>query len=101
MRFNVPLLFFVTPKIHAGSSWDYLVDEAQEVGSTYNAVCTPDFFGFNDKGELQYCGSLDDAGFTDPTNRTPELLNAMRQVAKTGCGLKHQIPSMGCSIKWK
>ncbi|WP_108820162.1 thioredoxin family protein [Pseudovibrio sp. Alg231-02] len=84
-----------------GFKFPYLLDETQEVGRAYNAVCTPDFFGFNNKGELQYRGRLDDAGFDDPTNRTPELLNAMRQVAKTSCGPEHQIPSMGCSIKWK
>ncbi|QUS57122.1 thioredoxin family protein [Pseudovibrio brasiliensis] len=84
-----------------GFAFPYLVDEAQEVGRAYDAVCTPDFFGFNNKGELQYRGRLDDAGFNDPTNRTPELLNAMRKVAKTGRGPEHQTPSMGCSIKWK
>lgn len=84
-----------------GFEFPYLVDETQEVGRAYDAVCTPDFFGFNNKGELQYRGRLDDAGFNDPTNRTPELLNAMRQVAKTGRGPEHQIPSMGCSIKWR
>ncbi|QUS58263.1 thioredoxin family protein [Pseudovibrio brasiliensis] len=84
-----------------GFEFPYLVDETQEIGRAYDAVCTPDFFGFNNKGELQYRGRLDDAGFNDPTNRTPELHNAMRQVAKTGRGPEHQIPSMGCSIKWK
>jgi peroxiredoxin len=84
-----------------GFKFPYLLDEKQEVGRAYNAVCTPDFFGFNNKGELQYRGRLDAAGFNDPTNRTPELLNAMHQVAKTGRGPEDQIPSMGCSIKWK
>lgn len=83
-----------------GFKFPYLVDETQEVGRAYDAVCTPDFFGFNNKGELQYRGRLDDAGFNDPAGRTPELLNAMRQVAETGRGPEHQIPSMGCSIKW-
>ncbi|KZK79058.1 Thiol-disulfide oxidoreductase ResA [Pseudovibrio sp. Ad13] len=84
-----------------GFKFPYLLDETQEVGRAYNAVCTPDFFGFNNKGELQYRGRLDDAGFDDPTNRTPELLNAMHQVARTGHGPEDQIPSIGCSIKWK
>ena len=79
----------------------YLVDEGQEIGRAYGAVCTPDFFGFDAKGGLQYRGRLDDLGMRgDPATRTPELLKAMRQVAQTGHGPKEQVPSMGCSIKW-
>ena len=84
-----------------GFSFPYLLDEDQIVGKTYGAVCTPDFFGFNGKGELQYRGRLDDARMDDVSTRTPELLTAMRMIAKTGNGPKDQIPSMGCSIKWK
>ena len=84
----------------SGWSFPYLVDEDQSVGRAYGAVCTPDFFGFNKDGALQYRGRLDDAAMGDPTNRTPELLNAMTLVAKTGAGPKDQIPSIGCSIKW-
>ncbi|MEP2706626.1 MAG: thioredoxin family protein [Roseibium sp.] len=78
----------------------YLVDEDQSVGKAYGAICTPDFFGLNTDGELQYRGRLDDARMGDATNRTPELLSAMRQIAETGNGPKEQLPSMGCSIKW-
>ncbi len=85
---------------HFGFPFPYLVDEGQKVGKAYGAVCTPDFFGLNKKGELQYRGRLDSAGMSDPTNRTPELLNAMRQIAETGEGPREQHPSMGCSIKW-
>ncbi|MCM2678079.1 thioredoxin family protein [Echinimonas agarilytica] len=83
-----------------GFEFPYLVDETQEVGKAYNAVCTPDFFGFNARGELQYRGRLDDAKMRDATNRTPELLNAMLQIAETGLGPAEQVASMGCSIKW-
>lgn len=79
----------------------YLVDEDQSVGRAYGAVCTPDFFGFDAKGGLQYRGRLDDIGMRDdPVNRVPELLNAMTMVAETGKGPQDQIASMGCSIKW-
>ena len=85
-----------------GMTFPYLVDKTQEVGKAYGAVCTPDFFGFNAKRELQYRGRLDDVGMNDNVEkRTPELLNAMRQIAQTGSSTKEQIPSMGCSIKWK
>ncbi len=83
-----------------GFTFPYLVDEDQSVGKAYGAVCTPDFFGFNHRGELQYRGRLDSAGMKNPTGRVPELLHAMRQVAQTGQGPQEQRASMGCSIKW-
>ena len=84
-----------------GFPFPYVVDEDQSVGEAYGAVCTPDFFGFNNKGELQYRGWLDNAGMQDPTNRVKELVDAMRLVAETGHGPERQFPSMGCSIKWR
>jgi hypothetical protein len=62
----------------------YLVDEDQSVGKKYGAICTPDFFCFNVKGELQYRGRLDDACMGDAQNRTSELVKAMQMIAKTG-----------------
>ena len=84
-----------------GFSFAYLIDEDQSVGRAYGAQCTPDFFGYNGKRELQYRGRLDDARMGDAQGRTPELVNAMRQIAETGRGPAQQQPSMGCSIKWK
>lgn len=84
-----------------GLTAPYLVDADQSVGRAYGAVCTPDFFGFNAAGGLQYRGRLDDAGRNDPANRNPELLKAMRMIAETGNGPTNQTPSMGCSIKWR
>lgn len=78
----------------------YLVDEDQSVGRAYGAVCTPDFFGFNKDGALQYRGRLDDAHTGDSEGRTRELVNAMTMIAETGQGPREQNPSMGCSIKW-
>ena len=83
-----------------GFSFPYLIDGDQAVGRAYGAVCTPDFFGINAAGELQYRGRLDDAKMGDATNRKPELLEAMRLIAKTGRGPAVQHASMGCSIKW-
>ena len=84
-----------------GFNFPYLVDETQEVARAWGAVCTPDFFGLNAAGELQYRGRIDDAKMGDADDRTPELLNAMRQVAATGKGPFEQVPSMGCSVKWR
>ncbi|MEM7617977.1 MAG: thioredoxin family protein [Pseudomonadota bacterium] len=84
-----------------GMTFPYLIDETQEVARAYDAVCTPDFFGFNASKELQYRGRLDDAKMGNADNRHAELLSAMQQVVETGAGPKDQIPSQGCSIKWK
>ena len=80
----------------------YLHDESQEVARAYDAVCTPDLFGFNDKLELQYRGRLDE-GRTDAPRKGAmrELLDAMRLIAETGRGPAVQHPAVGCSIKWK
>lgn len=81
-------------------TFPYLVDEDQSVGKKFGAVCTPDIFGFNADGELQYRGRLDDAKMGNPTNRKKELVDAMLMIAETGYGPSTQIPSIGCSIKW-
>ena len=79
----------------------YVWDETQQVAKDYDAVCTPDFFGFNANLELQYRGRLD-ASRKDALPDAPrDLFAAMMTVAKTGKGPLEQIPSMGCSIKWK
>ncbi|WP_162651359.1 thioredoxin family protein [Lentilitoribacter sp. Alg239-R112] len=87
-----------------GFNFPYLVDETQEVGKAYGAICTPDFFGLNKKGELQYRGRLDNGAMgsspSELANRDRELFNAMMQVGKTGEGPRQQNASMGCSIKW-
>lgn len=83
-------------------SFPYLFDESQDVAKAFDAVCTPDFFGFNKRSELQYRGRLDASKKeTGPKDAKRELFKAMDQVSKTGHGPKAQIASMGCSIKWK
>ncbi len=80
----------------------YLHDESQAVARAYDAACTPDFFGFNANMELQYRGRLDSSGRNaTPDNLNRDLYEAMKQVAETGIGPVDQIPSIGCSIKWK
>jgi len=85
-----------------GFPFPYLHDEDQAAVRAYDAVCTPDYFGFNADLELQYRGRLDAARKeTSAEGLRRDLLEAMRQVAQTGRGPQDQIPSMGCSIKWK
>ena len=84
-----------------GFGFPYLLDETQAVAKAYGAVCTPDFFGYNAAGELQYRGRLDASRKdTAPADARRDLFEAMKQVAETGKGPAEQIPSMGCSIKW-
>ena len=84
-----------------GFIFPYLIDETQEVAKKYGAVCTPDFFGYNNKLELQYRGRIKELKDLKPVgNSESDLLKAMRLVVKTGKGPKEQIPSMGCNIKW-
>ncbi|MDQ2089612.1 thioredoxin family protein [Marimonas arenosa] len=85
-----------------GYPFPYLYDESQDVARAYDAVCTPDFFGFNADGALQYRGRLDASRKeTGPADLRRDLFEAMKQVAETGRGPEDQIASMGCSIKWK
>ncbi len=85
-----------------GFTFPYLYDETQQVAQSYGAVCTPDFFGYNKDLQLQYRGRLDASRkqAAEPDVRR-DLFEAMKQVAETGQGPENQIPSMGCSIKWR
>ena len=85
-----------------GFPFPYLFDESQEIARAYGAVCTPDFFGMNSDGVIEYRGRLDE-GKKDPPppGAKRELLDGMRLVARTGRGPAEQIPSVGCSMKWK
>ena len=86
---------------HHRFSFPYVIDTTQEVARAYDAQCTPDFFGFNGADELQYRGRLDASRTTLVANARRDLFEAMQQVAQTSRGPQDQIPSMGCSIKWK
>lgn len=79
----------------------YLIDETQEIAKNYGAVCTPDFFGYNADLKLQYRGRLDESRKDAVEGARRDLFEAMKQVSETGKGPIEQIPSMGCSIKWK
>ncbi len=79
----------------------YLHDQDQSVARAYDAVCTPDFFGFNADLGLQYRGRLDASrASAGPVDLRRDLFEAMTHVAETGRGPEDQIASMGCSIKW-
>jgi len=79
----------------------YLLDESQQVAKAYGAVCTPDFFGYNADLGLQYRGRLDASRKDTAQDARRDLFEAMVEIGRSGQGPSEQIPSMGCSIKWK
>ena len=86
--------------VEADFSFPYLLDKTQQVAKAYDAVCTPDFFGFNNQAQLQYRGRFDESRKETAPNSTRDLFHAMQQIAETGLGPKQQFSSIGCSIKW-
>lgn len=79
----------------------YLHDETQAVAKAYDAVCTPDFFGFDIDLKLKYRGRLDDSGREKKPDGARELVMAMHSIALHNAMPAEQHPSIGCSIKWK
>lgn len=85
-----------------GFPFPYVIDPSQEVARAYDAVCTPDFFGFDADLGLQYRGRIAELRNLAPLpGGRRELFEAMREIAATGKGPRDQVPSMGCSIKWR
>jgi peroxiredoxin len=83
-------------------SFPYLQDKTQEIAKAYDAVCTPDFFGYDKNLGLQYRGRLRELkNFVPVKDGESDLLKAMKQIAETDKGPQDQIPSAGCGIKWK
>ena len=82
-------------------NFPYLFDETQNIAKSYDAMCTPDFFGYNNNLELQYRGRIRELDNLKPVRAgDSDLFTAMKQIAETGKGPETQIPSIGCGIKW-
>jgi peroxiredoxin len=85
-----------------GFTFPYLYDESQQVAKAYQAVCTPDFFLFDRNRRLAYRGQLD---ASRPGNNIPvtgaDLRAACTTLLERKAPTREQIPSVGCSIKWK
>jgi len=82
-------------------NFPYLIDQDQSVAREFGAVCTPDFFGYNSKNELQYRGRIAEMKNLKFVNNKNDLLDAMVEISKTQKGPKNQFASAGCSVKWK
>ena len=80
----------------------YLFDYKQEVAKSYGAICTPDFFCFNNKNKLFYRGRLDDVKFkANFLDREKSIINAYVKMIDNNSIEANQVSSMGCSIKWR
>jgi hypothetical protein len=83
-------------------AFPYCFDETQDVARAYSAVCTPDFFLFDQQNRLVYRGQLDDSR---PRNDKPvtgrDLRDAIQAVLEDRPVPPDQKPSIGCSIKWR
>ena len=82
-------------------NFPYLIDSDQSIARNFGAVCTPDFFGYNSKNELQYRGRIAEMINLKFVNDKNDLIDAMIQISRTQKGPKNQFASAGCSIKWK
>ena len=84
----------------ANFNFPYILDSNQEIGRSFDAQCTPEFYFFNKNLELNYRGRLDSNG-KEPEMGHPELYYAIEEVISKGYCSTQQYPSIGCSIKWK
>ena len=102
---NYPEDSFENMKLFADKynfAFPYVYDETQEIAKNYNAVCTPDFYGFDKDLKLKYRGRIDSAEFNKYNDQIErDLFNAMIKIKNEGIGPKIQYNSIGCSIKWK
>jgi thiol-disulfide isomerase/thioredoxin len=85
-----------------GFTFDYVLDETQNVARAYDAACTPDFFLFDRDRRLVYHGQFDSSR---PRNQLPITGADLRAAADAALAGKPvprtQTPSVGCNIKWR
>ncbi|MDA1060450.1 MAG: thioredoxin family protein [bacterium] len=82
-------------------NFPYLADETQEVAKKYKAQCTPDIYVFDKDRKLAYHGRIDD-NWQEPSEvQKEDLADAITAILNGKLPSEDQIPSMGCSIKWK
>ena len=82
-------------------SFPYLIDPSQEVAKSYNAVCTPDLYVYGKNRKLVYRGRIDDNWEDSEKVTQQDLKLALENILSGETITSKQIPSMGCSIKWK
>jgi hypothetical protein len=85
-----------------GYPFPYLFDEAQAAAKAYRAACTPDIFLFDSDFRLVYRGQVDESRPKSGVEATGRDLRAALDAVLAGkAPAGPQVPSLGCSIKWK
>jgi len=84
-----------------GYTFPYLYDEAQEIARAFDAACTPDLYLFDAAGKLVYRGQFDASRPGQGKADASDIRRAVKALADGAPPLPEQIPSVGCSIKWK
>lgn len=84
-----------------GITFPYLIDETQQIAAAFKAQCTPDLYLFDNNRKLVYHGRVDDNWQDESKVTREELKEAITNLAQGKPILEKQIPSMGCSIKWR
>jgi peroxiredoxin len=82
-------------------SFPYLIDPSQKVAKSYDAVCTPDLYVYGKNRKLVYRGRIDDNWEDSEKVTQQDLKLALENILSWEVITSKQIPSMGCSIKWK
>jgi thiol-disulfide isomerase/thioredoxin len=86
----------------AGYLFPYLFDPTQEVARAFDAQCTPDFFLYDAAHRLVYRGQLDDSRPRSDVGVTGRDLRRAIDALLAGAEVPSaQLPSVGCSIKWR
>lgn len=95
---------FENMKLFAGKykiNFPYLIDETQKTAKEYDARCTPDIYVFDRERKLRYRGQIDDNWKDESKVVNKDLENAIDLLLQGKKIEFEQIPTIGCSIKWK
>ena len=85
-----------------GFTFPYCHDETQQVARAFNAVCTPEFYVFDEHRKLVYRGQLDESRRRTQIPLTGSNVRAAIDAVLNCTDINpDQTPSLGCSIKWK
>lgn len=82
-------------------TFPYLIDETQEIAKKYDAICTPDIYVYDKDRKLKYRGRFDDNWKEEEKVIEKDLEKAVNYLLEGKEIDFEQVPSMGCSIKWK
>lgn len=87
--------------VKKGYSFPLLLDDTQSVAKSFGAVCTPDFFVFDQSDRLSYRGRMDDSWKNPNLVKRRELFEAVQAIVAGKKVDPNAHPSLGCSIKWR